>query len=232
MAQAGRNDPCPCGSGKKYKQCHLREDLAKAAGSAERHREQQARLDALGSPSPEEQRALYQELTGRPLAGDRIPEKVQASLTDAWRQRRLIAQAREQLAEHGAEAEASLAADPAAFERVAADLVQELDLSRFELTQVNRRRVLQRLGSLPEGAEQRRSFAQAAGALVLDDEDRRGFSEGLQAELPALVDAERWLEALVLERCAERALDPDAEASAFLQDVVVRSLQGLRGAAR
>jgi preprotein translocase subunit SecA len=22
MARVGRNDPCPCGSGKKYKQCH------------------------------------------------------------------------------------------------------------------------------------------------------------------------------------------------------------------
>jgi len=26
MAAIGRNDPCPCGSGKKYKQCHLRAD--------------------------------------------------------------------------------------------------------------------------------------------------------------------------------------------------------------
>ena len=26
----GRNDPCWCGSGKKYKSCHMREDLAKA----------------------------------------------------------------------------------------------------------------------------------------------------------------------------------------------------------
>ena len=25
----GRNDPCHCGSGKKYKQCHLAEDEAK-----------------------------------------------------------------------------------------------------------------------------------------------------------------------------------------------------------
>ncbi|MCA9966224.1 MAG: SEC-C domain-containing protein [Anaerolineales bacterium] len=24
FAQAGRNDPCPCGSGKKFKQCHGR----------------------------------------------------------------------------------------------------------------------------------------------------------------------------------------------------------------
>ena len=29
MSKPGRNDPCYCGSGKKYKQCHLRIDLAK-----------------------------------------------------------------------------------------------------------------------------------------------------------------------------------------------------------
>jgi hypothetical protein len=40
-ANPGRNDPCPCGSGKKYKQCHLgadeakeREARAKAAAAA------------------------------------------------------------------------------------------------------------------------------------------------------------------------------------------------------
>ena len=30
MSNLGRNDPCHCGSGKKYKQCHLVEDEAKA----------------------------------------------------------------------------------------------------------------------------------------------------------------------------------------------------------
>ena len=29
MAKIGRNDPCYCGSGKKYKQCHMKEDQAK-----------------------------------------------------------------------------------------------------------------------------------------------------------------------------------------------------------
>ena len=29
--KVGRNDPCPCGSGKKYKQCHMRADRAAAA---------------------------------------------------------------------------------------------------------------------------------------------------------------------------------------------------------
>lgn len=32
---AGRNDPCPCGSGKKYKKCHLDADRARPTGPAE-----------------------------------------------------------------------------------------------------------------------------------------------------------------------------------------------------
>jgi hypothetical protein len=35
-ARVGRNDPCPCGSGKKYKKCHLEADAAAAASSAPR----------------------------------------------------------------------------------------------------------------------------------------------------------------------------------------------------
>jgi preprotein translocase subunit SecA len=33
MPKVGRNDPCPCGSGKKYKQCHLKQDMAAAKSS-------------------------------------------------------------------------------------------------------------------------------------------------------------------------------------------------------
>jgi preprotein translocase subunit SecA len=33
--KVGRNDPCWCGSGKKYKNCHLREDQASATGPSE-----------------------------------------------------------------------------------------------------------------------------------------------------------------------------------------------------
>ncbi len=34
-ARVGRNDPCPCGSGKKYKHCCMRKDLAAAPGASE-----------------------------------------------------------------------------------------------------------------------------------------------------------------------------------------------------
>lgn len=33
MPKVGRNDPCPCGSGKKYKQCHMKQDLAQKSVS-------------------------------------------------------------------------------------------------------------------------------------------------------------------------------------------------------
>ena len=52
--KAGRNDPCPCGSGAKYKRCCLlkedaarQESAAEAAEQAERKDERVAALDAL-----------------------------------------------------------------------------------------------------------------------------------------------------------------------------------------
>jgi tetratricopeptide (TPR) repeat protein len=36
MAKIGRNDPCPCGSGKKYKKCCLARDEARIAAQTQR----------------------------------------------------------------------------------------------------------------------------------------------------------------------------------------------------
>ena len=33
--RVGRNDPCPCGSGKKYKNCCMRKDMAAAEAATE-----------------------------------------------------------------------------------------------------------------------------------------------------------------------------------------------------
>ena len=38
----GRNDPCWCGSGKKYKHCHMREDMESGRGEAVASRPPQA----------------------------------------------------------------------------------------------------------------------------------------------------------------------------------------------
>ncbi|WP_224362742.1 YecA family protein [Hyalangium versicolor] len=53
-SKPGRNDPCPCGSGKKYKACHAAEDRARAAApSAAPHplaADLKAAMELLGDP--------------------------------------------------------------------------------------------------------------------------------------------------------------------------------------
>lgn len=52
VAKVGRNEPCPCGSGKKYKDCHQKEGeafLAKLARKEEKERHR-ARMKEEGAP--------------------------------------------------------------------------------------------------------------------------------------------------------------------------------------
>jgi hypothetical protein len=52
LKETGRNDLCPCGSGKKYKACHLPED--EAARSAELAKAAEARAAALAEAKAED----------------------------------------------------------------------------------------------------------------------------------------------------------------------------------
>ncbi len=109
VVKIGRNDPCPCGSGKKYKQCCLKKSQL-AADGAESAQEQEKWLAAY--PKMDEQRKegrvyledlysaesiaidkiVYLALRARPMPlGQREPDSVIARrrrryLTDAYRQ--------------------------------------------------------------------------------------------------------------------------------------------------
>ncbi len=48
--QLGRNDPCWCGSGKKYKQCHMREDQGRAPATAAASANKSAPKQGAGRP--------------------------------------------------------------------------------------------------------------------------------------------------------------------------------------
>ena len=50
----GRNEACPCGSGRKYKKCHLRADEESAREARARAREDAAREGEEGEGDPEE----------------------------------------------------------------------------------------------------------------------------------------------------------------------------------
>jgi tetratricopeptide (TPR) repeat protein len=63
MAKTGRNDPCPCGSGKKYKVCCLHKDEAAALAAAE----------ARQAAAAERARAFFSEL-GNQMADGELDE--------------------------------------------------------------------------------------------------------------------------------------------------------------
>jgi hypothetical protein len=48
LKKTGRNDDCPCGSGKKYKKCHLREDEEAASKTLAANNAERAKATAAG----------------------------------------------------------------------------------------------------------------------------------------------------------------------------------------
>lgn len=70
---AGRNDPCPCGSGKKYKKCCYEKDMRKARPPAFR----------FSQPS---------NLTKKTIKATKMAAETSASTTDAFKQRFKVVQ--------------------------------------------------------------------------------------------------------------------------------------------
>lgn len=65
LKTTGRNDPCPCGSGKKYKKCHLSEDQAQAHEVLLKTQE-----EARENASQEESGDSEKRPAGKPNKGD------------------------------------------------------------------------------------------------------------------------------------------------------------------
>lgn len=69
----GRNEPCHCGSGKKYKQCHLAADEAKARETRAKA-EAEAPLEApKDEPTPADRRAEHKKHGNAPQPWKRGP---------------------------------------------------------------------------------------------------------------------------------------------------------------
>ena len=60
MASVGRNEPCPCGSGRKYKHCHLREH-ARAALEASVEEEEAPVEDSLSDEEVAARQAAFED---------------------------------------------------------------------------------------------------------------------------------------------------------------------------
>ncbi len=71
MKKTGRNDPCPCGSGKKYKKCHMgREDELALKGIDEFTKEMSSRITNLPEVSYGRSREILDDLDIPDLTGN------------------------------------------------------------------------------------------------------------------------------------------------------------------
>ncbi len=57
LKTTGRNDPCPCGSGKKYKKCHLAEDESAKHSELSKAAEEREAALAAAEENPEDESA-------------------------------------------------------------------------------------------------------------------------------------------------------------------------------
>lgn len=226
MSTVGRNDPCWCGSGKKYKKCHWKEDQQQVAQRAQAQQAQRARLAAMGTPSEAELRGLFEIMTGQPAPKGKLPQEARESIVSFWQSQQLsqtmleaLEPEREQWASYFDEE-----SHEAEFEAIAAELAQDPTFDDATLTDENAERVRAELGPLPDEADARREYATRAIEMSLDDEDRTFFKQRVLTLLPALVDEGRMKEAYVVATCADWVADPEAPLSPFLEGVVVRSL--------
>jgi hypothetical protein len=93
MAKPGRNDRCPCGSGKKYKACCLtRDEAAERDRLAAEHAGREARAEARRLEQRKARDAIVAGFAGSPDDGDDLEETVTppfASSTKAsWKRSR------------------------------------------------------------------------------------------------------------------------------------------------
>ena len=70
LKDTGRNDPCPCGSGKKYKKCHLFDDEAAQHEVMKKAAEEREAALAAESETDEESTEKKSGSTKNPTATD------------------------------------------------------------------------------------------------------------------------------------------------------------------
>jgi len=84
--KVGRNDPCPCGSGKKYKKCCLRKEIERKNEELRRKRAEEEFWEEFYQASREEKVHIFQEQlrTGKP----EIPEVLKMFAGAEWEVRK------------------------------------------------------------------------------------------------------------------------------------------------
>ncbi len=206
--EVGRNEPCPCGSGKKYKHCCLRED--------QRRRQRGAEASSTGSPIDrrlegllEEMRFLTRQLDG--ASGEKVRalrergEWLECMAAELMAEQRIDA-AMEMLEERRDVFEA-MAADPPELMGRAMHLFSDELFSNFRISLDALEEAFDAVGyprsSYRGFSDQDIEILKAAAIhLAGDDGARADIAWSLLALLPELVDAGRFQDGWLVQHSA------------------------------
>src|SRR5205809_4195251 len=218
MINLGRNDPCHCGSGKKYKKCHLDADQRSRAG---------IRQSRPGWESPSASVAvehlpkLLRQLSEQGSARDRkefgeLLSKTEPILEYLERREKIEAAAAE-LEAHRPEFE-RLAADENRYLALAQAVFAEECFAPLRFTASDVQRAFDHVGYPATMSPDERTvqILRAAILHVADKERRSRLATSLYLRLPEFVDAGRYLEAWLLQCSAIETAEDHDESNAFL----------------
>src|SRR2546426_926801 len=215
MINLGRNDPCHCGSGKKYKKCHLDADQRSCVG---------IRQSQPGAESPsavENLPKLLRQLSGQGSARDRkelgeLLSKTEPILEYLERRREIEAAAAE-LEAHRSEFE-RLAADEHRYLALAQAVFAEECFAPLRFTASDVQRAFDHVGYPATMSPDERTVQILRTAILhAADKERRGrLATSLLLRLPGFVDAGRYLAAWLLQFSALQTAEAHDESNAFL----------------
>jgi hypothetical protein len=217
----GRNDPCPCGSGKKYKRCCLAADEEREATRPETNPPVEAPDPAPALPDvrrlPELLQA-YARLAPKGERGEirRMAAELQPVLAYMERQP-AIEDACHALEAHRAEFE-KLAKDEKAIQKRARELFAEERFKPLRFTAKDIQRAFDQVGR-PGNTASNDRFVETVRAAILclaDKSRRNDLSMSLLLSLPDYVAAGRHLDGWIIQDCAYLTTEAPDESNPFL----------------
>lgn len=250
----GRNDPCYCGSGKKYKRCHLPIDeqaqfASTVSPSAERA-DKEPELEEAGTDTPESlpawakaaldgdakpgamkqlsqafQMASRSGLFKRDPELRRVFKENEALLSYASRAEEIHA-ASEKLKPYYAEFE-KLCRNPKAYERQSQALFAEETFVPFRFTAADLTKAFAEVGVPPPNDTSKKTGKLLRKALLLlaTKERRNNLSLRLLLLMPEFVQRGRHLDALIISSCAEMTAEETDDSNPFLGAMFLHGLE-------
>jgi len=227
MRSIGRNDPCPCGSGRKYKHCCLRRDR-----KIEQLERAVARFEYGEQNTVKTVRRLVSELNSE--SGSEPERELESlfaaaeAMADFETQREAIEEASEKLESHRTEFEALMDDSSSALDH-AMRLFSEETFAPFRYTPEDLNEAFSRTGfpRLHREEIEPADMEAIIGAMLsmVDEKDRLRLSLELFMLLPDYVDAGRYMDAWMIQLSALKMVDEPERSNPFLTSLVFQAYE-------